>query len=150
MNYNIVLEEGEIITGVYSGRYTFGKYYSRNGMFATWVITNKRLYCEYGIIKKESKLSIYFDDILEIKQDVIGTSFTIKESKKASNGKNYTNTHVVNLEHSLAQINTKVFKEIVEIIGEEKVAEQRSFTVSQVLGMILFFAFVMLVVSVSG
>ncbi len=148
MDNNFVLNKEEIITSEKWGLY--GTPYSKgSGMMAHFIITNQRIYCEYGELFVASSVSIYYNDIIEIKTSILGNSITIKDNKKASNGKFYKNTHILTFENPFSETNTKVFEELVEIVGEDKVIRKSKIKSKELLGIVLFVILVLIVLNVS-
>ncbi len=102
---NIVVEKDEFIAGIYRGRYYDNDFGGKNDYYATYTVTNKRLFIEYGYFTQDNKRSIYFKDVFEIKDRLISKSFIIKENKLASNGWVYKIKHSITITGSFSKDN---------------------------------------------
>ncbi len=120
---SIVIEKDEFIAGIYTGRYYDNGFGGRGSYFATFTLTNKRVYVEYGYLKKENKRSIYHKDIVEVKDYLFNKNFILKENKKASNGWVYTIKHAITVGNSFSKLNDKMRKDILEFI--EKIEDTK-------------------------
>ncbi len=150
---DFVVEKDEFIMGIYGGMFSTRYYGRRNNLLEhNFIITNKRIYCEYGMfLTNDLSISIYYKDIVEIKKTVKGGAITVTEVKRASNGKDYTNKYNLVIGGVWSKFNDKVYDDIVGIIGTDKEFVPKGFEVSwwQLVGIVVFFAFVCLVIVIS-